>query len=416
MRVVVVGAGVIGLACAYELLQDGHDVVLLDRAQAGMGASWGNAAKIAVAETTPVPAPGMVLQGLRWMLRADSPLYIKPSLSPPFIRFMAGMARHCTVGSFRSGLEANLRAAQRALALFDEWTDAGVEFEQHQRGVVLGYDDDKAFEMRLRYQDLFTAYDEPVEVLDRAGLERVEPALSERVHRGLYYPADRQIEPESLNTSLAQHIRAAGGELLEGVEVTGFERTGDRVTGVLTRTGRHAADGVVLAAGVWTEQLARQLGVALPIQPGKGYSLDYIPPAVQLRTSLTLDGPHVAITPLDGMLRIAGTMEFSGFSTTVNPTRIGALKRTIADYFVGWDPDAPHRPAWAGMRPMTPDGLPIVGALTPQGNVWVATGHAMLGLTLAPATARDIRDQVRGRPAKDPATSVERFAKAVAPR
>src|SRR5690242_5039636 len=137
MRIVVVGAGVVGLAGAYELLHDGHEVVVLDAARAGSGASHGNAAKVALAEAGPVPAPGMVVQGLKWMLRSDSPLYVRPSLSPPFLRFMLQLARNCTERRFRSGLALNLELAAAADAMFDEWRDAGLQFELHQRGVLL---------------------------------------------------------------------------------------------------------------------------------------------------------------------------------------------------------------------------------------------------------------------------------------
>jgi D-amino-acid dehydrogenase len=410
VKIVVVGAGVVGLACGYELVQDGHEVVVLDGSVAGQAASHGNAAKVAIAEAGPVPAPGMVVQGLKWMLRSDSPLYVKPSFSPPFVRFMLQMARNCTEVQFRAGLDLNLRLAENANDLFDEWREAGLDFEMHQRGVLLGYEDVDSFESRLRYQDVFTAHGAEVQILDETGVHEVEPALSDRIRRGLYYPDDRQIEPDSLNAALVAHIAKLGGTVVEHSPVTGFDPGPHGVGGVRTQDGhRYPCDGVVLAAGAWTAELAKKLGVSLPVRPGKGYSLDYSPSPVSLRTSLTLDEPHVAITALDGMVRVAGTMEFAGMDETINPTRVAAIKRAAAAGLRDWDPDAPHRPAWAGMRPMTPDGLPVVGPLTGDGNIWVATGHAMLGLTLAPTTAREIRGLVRGDRRPNPGTSAQRF-------
>lgn len=411
MKIVVVGAGVVGLACGYELLQDGHDVVVLDSSTAGQAASHGNAAKIAVAEAGPVPAPGMVVQGLKWMLRNDSPLYVKPSLAPPHVKFMLQVARNCTEAKFRAGLELNLRLAEHANDMFDEWHDAGLEFEMHRRGVLLAYDDVRSFETRLRYQDLFAAYGAPVEILDESGVHAVEPALSDRIVRGLHYPGDRQIEPDSLTAALVAHIVKLGGSVVENAAVDDFITGPHGVEALRTRDGRqHSCDGVVLAAGVWTAALARRLGVTIPVQAGKGYSVDYAPGPVSLRTSLTLDGPHIAITPLDGMVRVAGTMEFSGLGGSVNRTRVDAIKKAAADNLSGWDADAPHRSAWAGLRPMTPDGLPVVGPLKDGLNAWAATGHAMLGLTLAPTTAREIRQLIRGDKRPDPQTGVERFA------
>jgi D-amino-acid dehydrogenase len=167
----------------------------------------------------------------------------------------------------------------------------------------------------------------------------------------------------------------------------------------------------VLAAGVWTAALAADLGVRVPIRPGKGYSIDYAPAPFGLRTSLTLEDAHVAVTPLNGFIRVAGTMEFSGLGDSVNPTRVAALERAAAEGFRDWDPTAPHRPAWAGLRPMTPDGLPVIGPLADGLNAWIASGHAMLGLTLAPTTAREIRELVRGDRAPDPRTAVDRFVR-----
>ncbi|MFD1544888.1 NAD(P)/FAD-dependent oxidoreductase [Nonomuraea guangzhouensis] len=412
MRIVVVGAGVVGLACAYELVRDGHDVVVLDRGPAGAAASHGNAAKIALAETGPVPAPGMVVQGLKWMLRADSPLYIKPSLSPGFIRFMVRMARHCTEDRFRAGLALHLRLASTADDLLDEWRAAGLEFEMHRRGVLLAYESTRLFQDRLRYQDVFSGHGEEVEVLDVDGVHRVEPALSDRVRHGLFYARDRQIEPDSLTSTLAGYVRKHGGEVRENAEVRAFDSGAAGVHGVVTADERLPCDAVVLAAGVWSGPLSRRLGNPLPIRPGKGYSLDYTPPPVTLRTSLTLEDAHVAVTPLDGMLRLAGTMEFSGIDERVNGTRIEAIKRAASTAFRDWDPAAPHRTPWAGLRPMTPDGLPIVGRLYEGGNVWVASGHGMLGLTLAPSTARMIQRLVRGEAEEDPLISPRRFQRA----
>lgn len=409
MKIVVIGGGAVGLGCAYELIQDGHEVTLLEAGQPGAAASHGNAAKIAYAEATPVPAPGMVIQGLKWMLHADSPLYVKPSLAPSFLRFMLAMARRCTEQDFRAGLEANLRLCQRANDLFDEWQSAGLEFEMHQRGVLLAYENEEHFRSRLSYQGIFDSYGVKAEVLDAAGVQQVEPQLSDRIRHGLFYEGDRQIEPDSLISALVGHVDKLGGKVVTDAAVTGFERSGEQISAVRTATDAYACDAVVLAAGVWTGRLAAQLGHRLPLQPGKGYSVDYVPAPFQLRTSLTLEDAHMAVTPLQGMIRLAGTMEFSGFDETINPRRMAAIQRAAKEAFPAWDDQAPHRPAWAGLRPMTPDGLPIVGRLA--GNVWAATGHAMLGLTQAPTTGREIRDLIAGRKQPDPRYSVARFGR-----
>lgn len=411
MKIVVAGAGVVGLACAYELLQDGHEVTVLDSGRAGQAASHGNAAKVAIAEAGPVAAPGMVLQGLKWMLKSDSPLFVKPSLRPSFVRFMTRMARNCTDEQFRSGLALNLRLAQQSKDMFDEWVDAGLEFEMHDRGVLLAWENADHFRSRQRYQPLFDIHGAQAHPLNAQEVHDVEPALSDRITCGLFYPGDRQIEPDSLTAALVAHITKLGGVVHEGVGVTEFETRGTVVAAVRTTDGeRYSCDLLVLAAGVWTRGLAARLGHRIPVLPGKGYSVDYTPAPCTLRTSLTLEDAHVAITPLNGMIRVAGTMEFAGLDDSINATRVAAVKRAAAEGLSDWDPEAPHRSAWAGMRPMTPDGLPIIGPLARGSNTLLATGHAMLGLTQAPATARVIRDLVRT--GRDPefGVSLGRFA------
>lgn len=409
-RIVVVGGGVVGLACAYELIQDGHEVTVLDGGRVGQEASHGNAAKIALAESGPVPAPGMVVQGLKWMLKADSPLYVRPSASPALIRFMLRMARNCTQERFRAGLQLHLQMASTCMDLLDEWRHDGLDFEMHRRGVLLVWENREGFEARREYDGVFAGYCSAPEALDLDGVKRVEPTLSERNRYGLFYPDDRQIEPDSLTRALAERVAKLGGQIRENCAVEQFVRHDGQVRGVVAGGELIPCDRLVLAAGVWTGPLSKQLGVPLPIRPGKGYSVDYRPAPVPLATPLTFEDAHVAVTPLDGVVRVAGTMEFGGFENSINRRRVEAVKRAAAEGFESFDIEAPHDPYWAGMRPMTPDGLPVVGTLAPGSNVVVASGHGMLGLTLAPSTARTVRTIVRGDgSAEDPRVSPTRF-------
>jgi D-amino-acid dehydrogenase len=366
-----------------------------------------------MAEATPVPAPGMVLKGLKWMVKADSPLFVRPSVSPPFLRFMFTMARHCNEGDFRHALKVHLDMASTCAEVLDEWADDGLTFEMHRKGVLLVFEDREAFRHLVALNDAFSPFDMVPELLDSDALHDREPCLSERAWHALFFPDDRQVEPDSLTGALAKRLREQGATVREHTRVLDFEQTGSRVTAVITDSGRIECDQVVLATGVWTGLLAAKMGTALPIGPGKGYSVDYFPSPVSLSTPLTFEDAHVAVTPLNGRLRLAGTMEFAGLDTDINARRVAAMKRAAARGFREWDEDTPHAEPWAGLRPMTADGLPIVGRLRPESNVVVASGHGMLGLTLAPSTAKTVRDLARdvavGRPSALAPYGPERF-------
>jgi len=395
VRVVVVGGGVVALATAHRLAKAGCDVVVLEARTLGSAATHGNAAKIALAEAGPVPAPGVILQGLKWMLKPDSPLYVQPSLAPSFVKFMMTMARHCTARDFRFGLQTQLRLAENANDLFDDYFADGIEFEMHKAGVLL------AFQTRGRYHEqcgslpVFESFGMHAEHLDHDGVHEKEPALSHRSNHGLFFADDRQVEPDSLTRGLAKRCTELGVQFRENTRVETFRRTGDRVDGVITADRDYVdGDALVLAAGVWSGPLSRQLGVPMPVRPGKGYSIDYSPAPIELRTSLTLEDARVAVTPLNGTVRLAGTMEFGGFDESVNPVRVNAIRRAAAEAFTDWGEPSGEKTPWAGLRPMTPDGLPIIGKLGLLRNAYIASGHGMLGLTLAPATAEIVTEMV----------------------
>lgn len=398
MTTVVVGAGVVGLAVAHRLASAGEDVVVLDSGVAGAGASHGNAAKVALAESAPVPAPGVLLQGIRWMLKADSPLSVKPSLAPDYVKFMMSMARHCTARSFQSGLETHLRLAATANELFDDYVADGVEYEMHRRGVLLAFETEERYREHSAQLETLEGFGMVPRRLVGAEVQEAEPALADRIGYGLHFPDDRQIQPDSLVAGLMARCAELGVTVREHTAVTSFSQRGGTVTQVHTEQGEAIdADAVVLAAGSWSRPLAKSLGAPLPVHGGKGYSIDYRPGPVPLQTSLTLEDARVAVTPLDGMVRLAGTMEFGREDSTVDPVRVEAIRRAAAASLRGWteaDLAAQEQEPWSGLRAMTPDGLPAVGRLGTTDNAYAATGHSMLGLTLAPVTAEIIADQV----------------------
>ncbi|MEY9260337.1 D-amino-acid dehydrogenase [Brevibacterium epidermidis] len=389
MKTVIVGGGVVGLTSALELAQRGHEVTVIEAARCGAGASHGNAAKIAIAESTPVPAPGVLLQGIRWMLKPDSPLSIRPSLAPDYLRFLLRMATHCNARDFEAGLDLHLRLGEDANDLFDEYQAQGIDFEMHDRGVLLAFETRERFDEHCVSLPAFEAAGHHPQILHDDDVREAEPALSDRIRHGLFFSADRQIEPDSLTQGLLKKLSDLGVVVRENTSIGRFVRSGDSVTAVVTSDAEViTTDALVISAGVPSGTLARHLGQSIPIYSGKGYSIDYSPAPIQLRTSLTLEDARVAVTPLNGMLRLAGTMEFGSTDDNVNEVRVDAIRRAAQEAFAGWGDGRGEMAPWAGSRPMTPDGLPVIGRLDSVKNAFINSGHSMLGLTLAPGSAR----------------------------
>jgi len=394
MRVVIVGAGIIGAASAYQLALKDHEVTVIEAGRAGQGASFGNAGWICPAESGPVAAPGMVLQGLKWMLKADSPLFIRPRASLPFARFLLQMAAKCNANDYRAGLRANIELFSDSMQVFDEWRRDGVQFEMHEDGLLMAFLGQEKFEHHAHDLDIARAAGlDPVELVGDAVREQ-EPALTDNVYAGIYYPHERQIRSESITPGLVERARRLGVEFREQCVFEGVVRDGDRVTAVRTPEGRIPCDAVVVAAGVWSGAVAKQLGVTLALEPGKGYSVEYGNAPVKLRANTSFTERKVVGTPLGNALRLAGTMELSGFDASINSVRADAIRRGPADFLRGWKSPKPDAEAWSGFRPMTPDSLSLIGRLGRHENAFIASGHGMYGVTLAPATALAVVEMV----------------------
>jgi D-amino-acid dehydrogenase len=390
-RVAVVGAGVVGLACAWELRRRGADVVVLERARVGGGVSRGNTGWVSPSLTYPLPAPGMVREGLRQLFTGGDAFVLRPSLDPAFVRWLWSFRRNCSSARFDAGIRALLALNRRTLELFDAYRDAGVVFEMHTAGLVVaartpgGLDLYRRTFHRLRE----LGYDGgSIDELDGGALAALEPALDQaRVVAGLHARVDRFVRPEQLTAGLATRLRAAGVEIREGCEL----RTVARRAGgwaLETTSGPLAAQRLVVAAGLPTAPLLRRLGSRIPLMGARGYSVTLAGRGTPPRHALYLAEAKLGLSPFDGGVRVAGVFELGASNDDISPAVGERLLAAARPYLRGWhpDPDGPVE-AWAGLRPATPDGLPLIGALPGLDDIYVATGHGMLGVTLAPATA-----------------------------
>ncbi len=387
--VIIVGGGLIGLSSAYYLRKAGASVTVLERGLVGGGASRFNAGEI-TSSVSPLPGPGIIGEVASTIFRSDGAVYLSPRQAVRGARFFTRFLRHCTQKSHDAGLAALVALNQRSFPLFDELAVEGVAADMHTNGYLVCCSSEAAAqEARHHYEELPHLAAAPGPLLRGADLRAAEPALSPAAEHGFVRHGERWINPSPFVDRLADALRSQGVVIVENAEVVSLRESGHGVE-VLTRVGAFNGDSAVIAAGVWSEDLCRRLGVPLGMQPGKGYSftvgVDTMPERV-----ITFSDEYVVATPEGERVRIAGTMEFDGTREGLNIRRIQAMVNAVRHFLPGadWENLADE---WVAPRPMTVDGLPFIGRLHDSSRILVATGHNMLGLTLGPATGVLVAD------------------------
>jgi D-amino-acid dehydrogenase len=396
--VLVVGAGVIGICSAWYLCQAGARVVVIDRGSVCSGASYGNAGLIVPSHSVPLAEPAALAQGLRWLFRQDSPFYIKPRLDADLLRWLWRFRRAATPARVERAvpLLRDLHMASRGL--YAGFAAAGLDFGYGERGRMLLCDTaqglDAATEEGLHMRDSGLQ----VDVLDARGVARALGDVRVQCAGGVMYPQDAHLDPARFVCQLAQQAIAAGVEIIESAEVLRISSRSRSVMTVDTTRGAFHPQQLVLAAGSWSPSLATGLGLDLPIQPAKGYSIEVDAPDDTPDMPFMLTEAKVAVTPLGkGRLRLAGTLELAGLDLGVNHRRVDAIMRAVPRYLPQWDPAGFRvHEVWRGLRPCTPDGLALLGRPRAWDNVVVAAGHAMVGMSLGPVTGQLIGQIVCG--------------------
>jgi D-amino-acid dehydrogenase len=389
MKVVVIGGGVVGMCCAYELHAAGAEVVVLERGRVGFGASRGNTGWVCPSFTYPLPGPGIIGEGLRGMLRGGGPLVIHPSLDPTFVRWLLAFRRSCSASRWERGVRALLALNARTLELLDGYEGAGVEFEMHRSGLLLVARTQHGL---ASYLSLFRAlrtigFAGAIEELGPDAARGLEPSLAAgRLAGAVHALVDRYVRPESLTGGLASWLSARDVEIREETSVTGFASSADGIR-LETAAGPIAADRAVVCAGASSPAFLERLGIRMPLVGARGYSLTIAGSETRPSHALYLAEAKVGVSAYADAVRIAGVFELGRATDELDRKRLAAMLATVEPYFEAWRP-ATETPIleWAGLRPMTADGLPLIGRAPALEHVCVATGHGMLGVTLAPAT------------------------------
>lgn len=391
--VLVVGGGAVGAVSALELARRGARVTLLERGpQLAAGCSAGSAGLICPSHSYPLAGPAALRNGIRWMLRRDSPLYVRAR--PAILPWLARFAAASTTARAEAGMRLVRSLSLASLELHAALAAVGIDTGFTRAGILNVYETEAGFATGRREAEVHAGAGLRSERVDAQRAKALEPALVGPLAGAVFYPDEAHCDPEQFVRAVGSAAVEAGAKIRLGVEVLGLRRNGSGPVALDTTSGPLVAETVVIAAGAWTPELVRELGVFVPVEGGKGYHIDLEAGEGDPKVPVFLQEARVIATPLPGRLRIAGTLELSGLDLSVDRERLDAMLR--ASQRVLRLGGRRVIEVWRGLRPCAPDGLPILGRSPGLDRVVLATGHAMMGLTLAPVTGRLVADIAAG--------------------
>lgn len=398
-HVVIVGAGVIGLSTAWYCRKRGWDVTVIDRKPAHRdGCSYGNAGMIVPSHFVPLAAPGMIKLGLKWMWNPESPFYIKPRFSWDLLAWLWQFRGFCNAQHVQRVAPAlrDLHLASRSLyEQMDVELPGGVGLSQ--RGLIMICRTRHGLQEEATGAKLAERMNVAAQVLNCDELSQLEPNLTMTVAGGVYYPLDCHLSPAALMANLQSDLERQGVAFRWSTDVTGFDHSDGTIHAVQTTQGDVTADQYTLCAGAWSPTVGQALGLRLPMQAGKGYSLTLENPCELPKLCAILTEARVAVTPIGNSLRFGGTMEIAGLNETIGPRRIRGIVRSVSEYFPKFGPeDFSQVHPWVGLRPCAPDGLPYLGRPMGWKNLVINSGHAMMGISLAPISAKITAETLDG--------------------
>lgn len=395
--VLVLGAGIIGTSLARELQASGRSVLMIDKGQAGYGCSYGNAGWITPCFAMPLPQPGMFWKSIGWLLKPESPLYIKPEPSWMLMRWMMSFLGAMNEKKMRESVAVLADISKYSLTAYGELAKRAPQtFGFDQKGLLLVSANAAGLEAAELEMNLMNERGIPGKRLSGEEVLALEPALKPLIKGGVYFPTEAHAEPLATVKAMLAEFESLGGKFQGGTEVYDFEFEGDRISEVVTTRGRYKADLVVMALGTWSPRIAKLLRTSVPILGGKGYSLIAENFQTPPRHPIMIVERKIAVTPRADSVRLAGTLELVRDDDGITPRRVNAILKGSHEYMhVGGD--VKIREIWRGLRPCTPDGVPMVGFSKKWKNLFYSAGHQMLGLQSAPGSARLATDLIVGR-------------------
>jgi len=399
-KIVVIGGGIVGLCSAYYLQKEGHEVTVIDKSDFTKGASYVNAGYVTPSHIISLAAPGIITKGLKWMLNPASPFYVKPRLDPDFLKWGWAFKKSANHKKVQESIPVIKDINLLSRELYQEMKDGGdFDFYYHHKGLLMAYQTDKAGEEEWGVGRKAIELGLKVENLSKQEIDKLQPEANLNVKGAVFYHCDAHTSPHDFMRTMVNYLKSNGVTILAQEEVKDMEVSNGSIKKLITDKRNIEADEFVMAAGSWSSFLSKKLGIKMLLQAGKGYRIN-----VHRETGITLPTilleAKVAVTPMDGLTRFAGTMEIGGINHKINPVRVNAIANAGARYFEGLQITEDEKAeAQCGLRPLTPDGLPYIGKTDQCKNLTLATGHAMMGWSLGPATGKLVSEIISGQKA-----------------
>lgn len=387
--ILIIGGGIIGVSTAYFLAREGASVTLIEKGDIAAGSSHANAGLLCPCHSHPIPVPGVLTQGLKWMLDPESPFYIRPRANLNLAKWLWRFQSFCNEEASNRAvplLRDMQRSSQKLYQTLIE--EEGIDCNFEKKGGVTLFRTEKGLEKGRHEVEEMTGFGLDMVLLpDATAVRELEPNIDPSVVGGVHYREDAHVNPLLFVRSLAEKAQALGANVQTGTEVLGFDTVDGKITAVRTTQGKFTPQQIVLATGVWSTALAKQIGVSILMEPAKGYSITIKRPPNYLHTHLHLAEAKMAVTPMGETIRFAGTLELAGLDFSINQRRVNAIRRNANLYLKDLEGQEVLE-IWGGMRPCTPDGLPYIGRTRRYNNLIMATGHAMLGMSMGPGTGK----------------------------
>jgi D-amino-acid dehydrogenase len=399
-KVSIIGGGIIGLCTAYYLAKDGHKVVVFDKSDGTDGCSYGNAGMIVPSHIIPLAQPGMIAQGMKWMFDSQSPFYVKPRLSMDLIKWGLQFYKFATKQHVEKAMPALRDLSLLSKELYQNFAIENKSFFYEEKGLLMLYKTDKVADEMYHEGKIAAELGLGVAFLSKQEVAALETGTRTDVIGGIHYKCDAHIYPQKFMLFLKAELKNLGVEIKSSILVKDVTISANNISTIITDKGNFTTDEVVLAAGSWSPELAQKLNINISILPGKGYSFTLHNQSQKPSIPSILCEGKVAVTPMSSAIRFGGTMEITSTKDTkINKNRVQGIVNTIDEFYPDLRIAMPiEKDTWFGFRPCTPSGMPIIAKDKTIKNLTIATGHAMMGLSLAPATGKLVAEIIAGKP------------------